>query len=166
MEQQVSANATPQRVNALQKAYERVRKQQARQRGFYNVTYNEIDIHAASDLTVRFARAPVIYDDKGERKKFTQAELIEMRGSDPSVPGFAGKTSDLQAGQVVQISLRPVRPASATAKPRAAATTSDTDKDKAKPAPKMEATMIVIMATEDTSPIDPNYKEPAKKKGK
>jgi hypothetical protein len=168
MEQQVSANATPQRVNALQKAYERVRKEQARQRGFYNVTYKEIDIHAASDLTVRFAQPPVIYDDKGERKKFTQAELIEMRGSDPSVPGFAAKTSDLQAGQVVRVSLRPVRPASATATPPAAATTSDKDKDKDKdkPAPKMEATMLVIMVAEDTTAIDPNYKEPAKKKGK
>jgi hypothetical protein len=159
LEQQVAANSTPQRLNALQKAYDQVHKQQARQRDFYNLVYKEIDFHAANDATIRFLQPPVVYDDKGERKKFSKSELEEMHGTDPSVPGYAAKTTDLQASQVIRVSLRPAR---STSDDKAAAS----DKDKDKPAPKMEATMIVIVVPEDMTPVDQDNKDSGKKKGK
>jgi hypothetical protein len=155
LEQQVAANPTPQRVNSLQQAYNKIKNEQGKQRDLYKISYKEIEFHAADNMIVRFLLPPVIYDEKGERKKFTQLDLQEMHGDDPTVPGFAAKLSDLQTNQVLRVSLRPAKPAPANT-------------DKSKPAPKMEAAMAVIVVAEDTSPVpqDPADQPKKKKRGK
>jgi hypothetical protein len=154
LEQQVALNPTGQQLNRLQQAYDQVRRGLARQKDAYKVVADskDVDFHAAGDMVVRFLLPPVVYDDKGELKKYRLIDLKEMRGVDPTVPGYEAKPSDLQTGQVVRVSLRP-------AKAKAAGTA-----DPSKPAPKMEATMAVIVVAEDVSPVE--KPRPAPKRGK
>jgi len=157
LEQQVSANPTQQRITSLQQAYDRVRKEQAKQRDLYNIASKDIEFHSANNLIVRYLTPPVVYDDKGERKKYTSIELREMRGYDLNVPGFEAKASDLQTNQIVRISLRPAK----------ATSTATTTSDKTKPETKMEATMAVIVVAEDMTAVPQDSKDqPKKKKGK
>jgi hypothetical protein len=154
LEQQVAANPTPQRVSALQQAYNQVRKEQAKQRDLYNISFKDYEFHAASDMMVRYLLPPVVYDDKGERKKFSLLDLREMRGSDPNVPGFEAKVTDLQANQILRVSLYPAR----TTTPAA------TSKDKAKSEPKMEVAVAVIVVAEDMTAVNQDNKDTGKKK--
>jgi hypothetical protein len=161
LEQQVAANPTLQQVNALKQLYNEIRKEQNQLLDLYNVT-KDIEFHAADDILVRFLKPPVVYDDKGERKTFNSAQLTAMRGFDLNVPGFEAKLSDLQANQIVQVSLRSAKSGTG-AKAKAAA---DSDKEKAKPAPTMEAAMAVILVQEDMTPVKQDNKDTGKKKGK
>ncbi len=149
----MALNPTEQQLNRLQQAYDQVRRALARQKDAYKVVADskDVDFHAAGDMVVRFLLPPVVYDDKGELKKYRLIDLKEMRGVDPTVPGYEAKTSDLQAGQLVRVSLRP-------AKAKAAGT------ETGKPAPKMEATMAVIVVAEDVSAVE--QPKPAPKRGK
>jgi hypothetical protein len=160
LEQAVALNPTQQQVNALQQVYNQIRQDQSKQRDAYKVTPDskDVDFHASPDMTVRFLLPPVVYDDKGERKKFSLIDLREMRGVDPNVPGYEAKLSDLQPGQIVRVSLRTAKPGG---KPKESA-----NKDKSKPAPKMEATMAVIVVAEDTTPVNQGNTNPPKKKKK
>jgi hypothetical protein len=127
-----------------------------------DVVAQDTEFHAADKMVVRFLQPPVIYDDKGERKKLTQLDLQEMRGFDPSVPGYEAKLSDLQPGQVVRVTLRPAPPPAAGASRSAA---SD-DKAKAKPAAKMVVTMALIVIAEDMSPVNQDNTDANKRKKK
>jgi hypothetical protein len=164
LEQQVAANPTPQRISALQAAYKRIRKEQERQRDLYNTTYKDIEFHAATDMVVRFRLPPVVYDDKGEQKKYSQLDLQEMRGSNPNVPGFQAKVTDLQPNQIIRVSLRQARAPSADKSTTVNSTDKDKEKDKTKAAPKMEAVMILVVIAEDLTPVSQDNKNAAKKK--
>jgi hypothetical protein len=150
LEQQVAINGTAQQLHDLNQTYGRIRKKLAQQGDLFNVVAQDIEFHAADNMVVRFLQPPVIYNDKGERKKLSPLDLQEMRGLNPNIPGFEAKLSDLQGNQIVRVSLRPA------AKPASGG-------DKKKPAPKMEATMAVIVVAEDMSPVSDDSK---KKKGK
>jgi hypothetical protein len=162
LEQQVAVNGTAQQLHNLNQLYGQIRKKMAQQKDLYNVIAQDTEFHAADKMVVRFLQPPVIYDDKGERKKFTQLDLQEMRGLDPNVPGYEAKLSDLQPGQVVRVTLRPA-PAPAAGASKAA--TSD-DKEKAKPAPKMVVTMALIVVAEDTSVVNQGSADSGKRKKK
>jgi hypothetical protein len=160
LEQQVAVNPGQQQVNALKKLYSDIRKQQAQLPDLYNISSKDIEFHAADGMTVRFLTPPIVYNDKGERKKFSSLDLLEMRGTDPNVPGYEAKLSDLQANQVIRVSLRTAKAASGDK----AAPSAGSDKDKAKSTPKMEATMAVIVVAEDMTAVNQDNKD--KKKGK
>ena len=44
------------------------------------------------------SKLPVEYDDKGFPKKYTDAELKERTGPDPSQPGYASSFEELEPG--------------------------------------------------------------------
>jgi hypothetical protein len=162
LEQLVALNPTQQQVNALQQVYNQIRQTQSRQKDLYKVVPDskDVEFYAAPDMAIRFLIPPVIYDDKGERKKFSLIDLREMRGVDPNVPGYEAKSSDLQPGQIVRVSLRPAK-----ARPKKPSG-EDGDKDKPKAAPKMEATMAVIVVAEDPTPVNTGSPDAPKKKKK
>jgi hypothetical protein len=111
--------------------------------------HKDFDLQSTADVTVRYQDPPAQYDDKGYLKKYTAAELKEMKGKDSNLPGYAADFDKLAPGQTVRVTL---------AKPKA-----DKDKPKDKDAPddvKPLVSMIVIVA--DAPPSD----APAKGKGK
>jgi hypothetical protein len=112
-----------------------------------NVSQN-VDFQAAEDVKVRFLHLPSSYDDKGNLKKYTQAEIKELKGKDASLPGYESSVEALKAGMVVQVKLT-------RHQPHAAPTTKDKEadpKDKSKDEPKdrsvekkMQIQLIVIV---------------------
>ena len=70
-------------------------------------TGKDYEFDLSDKLVVRWKEPPFQYDDKGEVKTYTKAELAEMRGKDPKIPGYKAKIEDLLAGQTVKIFLNP-----------------------------------------------------------
>jgi hypothetical protein len=146
LEQQVAVNGTNQQLHDLNQLHISIRKRLAQQSDLFNVVGQDIEFHAADAMIVRWLLPPVIYNDKGERKKLTPLDLEEMRGFDRSLPGYEAKLSDLQVNQMIRVSLRPAKAASTTA----SKSTSGSDKKKT---PKMEAAMVVIVLADDLTPV-------------
>jgi hypothetical protein len=97
-----------------------------------------VDIETADDLKVRMANPPIAFDEKGKPKKYTPAELKELKG-DPKLPGYAGDFDSLRPGQIVTIKLMKMKD-TPKAKP-----TKDTDKELFGDNKPM-GTMIMIVA--------------------
>jgi hypothetical protein len=94
---QLSMARKPQDV---MQAQQRIMQHQAR---LYSST-QEVQIATVEDVVVRLANPPTEFDDKGQPKRHTREELIKLKG-DTKLPGYKGDFSDLQAGQVVQVTL-------------------------------------------------------------
>jgi hypothetical protein len=82
----------------------------------------DVKVVPADDMKVRLAYPPPAFDDKGFPKKYTAAELKELRGTE-NLPGYSGSLDDIKTNQIVLVTL-----ARKAAKPDAP---KDRDKDKA-----------------------------------
>jgi hypothetical protein len=60
---------------------------------------------AAEDVQVRTLRPPAGFDDKGNIKKYTAAELRELKGKHPNLPGYEATADLLKPGMTVQVTL-------------------------------------------------------------
>jgi hypothetical protein len=94
----------------------------------YKVVYDPKDVtfHAAEEYKVRRLELPVVFDDKGEPKKYTEEEKKELKGKDKNLPGYEAKPDDLAVGQMVRVTIAKFKK-----KPDTKNTTDKTDKDKA-----------------------------------
>jgi hypothetical protein len=95
-----------------------------------------VDFMADDNMKVRIKDAPTEYDDKGNPKKHTKAELKELKGPDPSLPGYTAEFEQVKVGQLIQVYLPKPKQTKAKAK-------SDDD-DVAPTRPK--AVMLLIVA--------------------
>jgi hypothetical protein len=66
----------------------------------------DLEIQTIDDLIVRRMQPPDQYDEKGTVRKPTQAELKELKGPDPKLPGYKADVNDLKNGQIVTVSLQ------------------------------------------------------------
>ncbi len=131
--QQLEARVLNQEAKAVNGAFKSVKE------------HKDFDLESTADVAVRYREPPVQYDDKGYLKKYTAAELQQMKGKNPDLPGYQASFSDLAPGQTVRVTL---------ARPRA-----DKDKGTADDA-KPRASMIIIVADAPLSDA------PAKTNGK
>jgi hypothetical protein len=132
--QQFEARLVNQETKALNNAFKVSRE------------HKDFDLDSTANVVVRYRELPQEYDDKGNPKKYTAAELKELKGKNPDLPGYAADFDKLQPGQTVQVTL---------AKPKA-----DKEKDKDKNAAdlkKPQVSMVVIVA-EAPPPKDPPAK--------
>lgn len=151
----------PKLTNQLQQLVAQVQREQSNIRQNIKVVtdYKDVDFHAAENMIVRFLQPPIVYDEKGDHKKYTKQELSDMRGLDGSLPGYEGQRADLESGQVVKVTLRARKDGKdVPAPPAGKNNTKDKDKDKDKDAaekssPRMDATMIVVVVQDDKTPI-------------
>jgi hypothetical protein len=109
----------------------------------------DFDLESTPTVVVRTLELPADYDDKGNPKKYTAAEVKELKGNNPDLPGYTSSFDKLLAGQVVRVSL---------VKPKA---DKEKDKDATTEQKKPQAKMIVIVKD---APSDPPAK--AEKKAK
>ena len=79
---------------------------------------------------------PQAFDDKGDIKKYTPAELKELKGKDANLAGYESTAENLKTGQVVQVILKRHQ---APKPPPADAPKKDADKDKDKDTEKEAA---------------------------
>jgi hypothetical protein len=123
-----------------------------------HVTQN-VDFQAAEEVKVRTLQPAAAFDDKGNIKKYTPAELRQLKGKDPGLPGFESAAEDLKAGQTVQVALAPHRAARTGDQARGA------EKDGGKDAPagkKMQAAVIVIVDDAGAGQTPPRGKDSLK----
>jgi hypothetical protein len=66
----------------------------------------DFDLRALENVKVRQLQPPVEYDDKGNRKEYTKKELKELKGKDPSLPGYTGSWENVSVGQTVKLYLK------------------------------------------------------------
>ncbi len=125
-DQQQLANAkTPQQRAQLQNRimmdYQKIQMQQMQQmakaakdaanptaqNGPYKIvhSFKNFELDVKDKVVVRKLILGTEYDDMGNLKTYTKAQLAEMRGSDTTKPGYAAKYEDLVAGQEVKVFL-------------------------------------------------------------
>jgi hypothetical protein len=78
------------------------------QAGLYRteMVQHEIEVQPIDEVVVRRANPPETFDDKGRlKKKYSKAELKELRGDDPKLPGYKAEFTELQNDQVVRLHL-------------------------------------------------------------
>src|SRR5215470_4755 len=61
--------------------------------------WQDVELQAIDDVVVRTARPREQVDDKGKVKRLTRAELKELKGPDPKLPGYKAEFGDLQTEQ-------------------------------------------------------------------
>jgi hypothetical protein len=134
--------------------------------------YQNVDFQAEELMKVRYMNPPKVYDDKGEPRKYTSAELKELKGASTNLPGYEGSLETLEKGQTVQVTLRQHK------KPKPTSTAnkdSDKDMDKEKEKEKdkdpdttsqhrMQVQMVVILSEIQQGPRAAAIPEPSKKK--
>jgi hypothetical protein len=64
----------------------------------------DVEVQAIDDVVVRLSYPKPDFDDKGRPKKFTKAELKELKG-DSKLPGYKAEFGDVQTDQIVQITV-------------------------------------------------------------
>jgi hypothetical protein len=142
-----NANEYRQRVMQLAEVTQKIQlngvKQQLKANGDVKIVtdHKEIDFHVADDVKVRVLNAPTKFDDKGNPKEYTKAELKEMKGKDADLPGYESTLDSLKQGERIQVTLAQAKPAK-----------KDGDKDDKKTDPEMkkgnEVTRILILSEE------------------
>jgi len=123
------------------------------------VAHQTYDLDIPADAVVRSMQSPQAYDDKGNPKKYTAAELKELKGDDPKLPGYAADFNTLKTGQIVKVHFGKKKdPAKKdAAKDKDAAKEKDAPKEKDAAAkdkdkdadPKTQILMIVILKDAD-----------------
>lgn len=84
----------------------------------YTASTKDIELSATDDVIVRTAQPRQEFDEKGKIKRLTKAELKELKGSDPKLPGYKAEFGDVQTDQIVQVSLVMKKPTGPAAKPK------------------------------------------------
>jgi hypothetical protein len=102
-------------VGAMQQAQRDLVQAQARLCKVENVT-RDLDLEARDDVVVRTARPKEDFDDKGRIKRYSAAELKQLKGPDAKAPGYRADFSDVATQQIIQVTLvkkkgAPPRPA-------------------------------------------------------
>jgi hypothetical protein len=126
----------------------------------------DVDFQAADNVKVRLKNPPEQFDDKGNIKKYTSAELAALKGKDKSLIGYESSVEGLKPGQTVLVTLRAAKKLKSTTAPTPA-TKKDKEAEKKETDSatdhKMQATMIVIVQDSDAAT---DSTAPAKKKKK
>jgi hypothetical protein len=110
-----------------------------RQKDLFTVkeTQTNVEVLLTDDTKIRTPGPPVAFDDKGNPKKYTLAELKELKGDD-NLPGFPADKDALRQGRTVLVAAAVSRDAAAAA-----------GKGKDAPDVKPVATIILVVAEKD-----------------
>jgi hypothetical protein len=65
----------------------------------------DVEVEARDDAIVRTARPKADFDDKGRVKKLTRAQLKELKGPDPKLPGYKAEFGDVATDQIIRVQL-------------------------------------------------------------
>jgi multidrug efflux pump subunit AcrA (membrane-fusion protein) len=110
-----------------------------------------IEFEAAETVKVRTMVLDEEFDEKGNPKKFTKAELAELKGKDKNLPGYESAIEKLQTGQVLRVTL---------ATPAKKPVKKDDDKDVEPETGKNSKVKLIVVLKEPTTNAE------AGKKGK
>lgn len=87
---------------------QRIQAQIQQQKSLHLVTHwNEVEIPVTEKTKFRTNQVLQAFDDKGNVKRYTSEELkaLKGQGSDAKLPGYEAKTSEIEPGHLVRVSL-------------------------------------------------------------
>ncbi len=132
---------------AILQLQQRIAQAQTNAVKLVNATQN-VDFQAEENVKVRTKMLPAAFDDKGNIKKYTQAELRDLKGKDSHLPGYESSIDNLKPGQTVQVILKRHRaPVPSPLSPSKKDLDKDLEKEPAKEAAvekKMQVQVIII----------------------
>jgi hypothetical protein len=67
--------------------------------------WQDFEFEVDDDVAIRRQQPLPTFDDKGQPRKYTTAELKELKGPDASAPGYPADFTDLQPGRTVTLYL-------------------------------------------------------------
>ncbi len=121
----------------------------------------KVDFQVEENVKVRVKELPEQFDEKGNIKRYSAAELAVLKGKDKHLPGYESALENLKPSQIVQVKLSPhkkTRPASASSD-TGGEKSKDAEKDKHSAAEKdashehkLQVGLIVILKDSDTLP--------------
>jgi hypothetical protein len=112
-------------MQQLQRAMAQLQATQARGGVKGTPTSVTVELPLGEDVKVRIKVPPEQFDDKGNIKRYTPAELRELKGKDTSLPGYEASLEALQPDVKVQVTVAALpghRPGQATRQERDAGT--------------------------------------------
>lgn len=118
----------------------------------YKEVQQQFELKAADDVKVRTVEAPPKFDDKGFPAKRTAAEMKELRGTDPRVPGYKAEIDAVKEDLTVMVMLVRKATRSTSKEPPAKAPDKSTNLDKDPPIKlpdSLRATVILIGAPDE-----------------
>jgi hypothetical protein len=125
----------------------------------------DFDLEVMENVKVARATLPTEYDDEGEVKKYTEAELKKMKSAD--VPGgYTAAPEDLRVGQTVKLFLSPPKKQDSKKSDNGDADKSDEAKSKLTPGSTDVARPQVRMVLIQEESTTPEPKDTPKKKKK
>jgi len=113
------------------------------------------EMKLTENADVRYMNLPLVFDDEGKPKKYTDKEKQELRGKKTNLPGYEGKVDDLKPGQTVKVTQARVYPKAA---PKDDAKTDDPKKDD----PKKDDVKKDDPKKDDVKKDDPKKDDPKK----
>jgi hypothetical protein len=116
---------------------------------------------------IRYLNLPMVFDDDGKVKKYSDAELKDLKGKKTTLPGYEGKLEDLKIGQTVKVSLIYVAPKPKPKDPPATDKADPKADDAKKDDPKKDDPKKDDAKKDDAKkddPKDPADKPPPEKK--
>jgi hypothetical protein len=125
----------------------------------------EVKFQVDANVKVRIKDLPEQFDDKGNIKKHTAAELSVLKGKDKNLIGYESSVEALQPGQIVMLSLRSHKKTNAATPDPPTSRQGRTNDKGAEPAVehKMQVTMIVILKDGDAPQSAPPPTKPKNK---
>ncbi len=67
----------------------------------------DLVLRIADDCQVRVRQLPITLDERGRPRSYSKQELADLKGKDPTLPGYRAELSTLAAPQAVQITVAP-----------------------------------------------------------
>jgi hypothetical protein len=131
--QQFEVNVIRQQSRAVNQAFKLVSE------------HKDFDLESTPEVKVRYLEPPAQYDDKGHLKQYTAAELKELKGKNPDLPGYEADFNNLTVGQTVRVTL--------------AAPKADKPKDKDAPDDKKPLVSMVVIVTDAPPAAAPKGKK-------
>ena len=114
----------------------------------------KVEFQAEENVKVRSKHLPEEFDEKGNIKHYTAAELVKLRGKDQDLPGYESSVENLKVGQVVQVTLRAHRKSTDTHSSSASSSAADKEKaEEATPQHRLQVRMIMILKEDDGSTL-------------
>ncbi len=129
----------------------------------------KVEFQAEENVKVRNKHLPEEYDEKGNIKHYTAAELVKLKGKDHDLPGYESSVENLKVGQLVQVTLRVHRKTAETHPSSSSASSSSSAADKERseesiPQHRLQVRMIMILKEDGATLVTPP--PPSKSKNK
>jgi hypothetical protein len=127
--------------NPVDRLAQMIRIQREIEKAKLNLYKNQTEklvLDAPENMKVRTMLPPLEVDEKGKPRRLTEKEKRELKGPDPTLPGYTAEFDNLQVDQWVEIYL-------AKQSPKSKAKEKDQDADNAVPT-RPKIAMIVIRA--------------------